>query len=164
MATQLSATVFVVNAQNTISGKVTDGVESVPGANVVIQGTNSGTSTDDNGFFTLSSDLDFPWIIDFSSVGFESFSLEVSSTSQLISVTLNSGEMLDEVVIAASRKAEKISDVTASVSIISLSDIEKKSSFNATNLLDNIVGVQVDRQGANRTNITLRDRVDIYCL
>ena len=30
--------------------------------------------------------------------------------SQLISITLSSGEMLDEVVIAASRKAEKISD------------------------------------------------------
>ena len=154
--------VLVVNAQNTISGKVTDGVESVPGANVVIQGTSSGTSTDNNGLFTLSSDQDFPWTLDFSSVGYKGVSIEVNSTSQLISIILSSGEMLDEVVIAASRKAEKISDVTASVSIISLSDIEKKSSFNATNLLDNIVGVQVDRQGANRTNITLRDRVDIF--
>ena len=36
------------------------------------------------------------------------------------------------------------------------------NNFNATNLLENVVGVQVDRQGANRTNITLRDRVDIF--
>ena len=35
-------TAFVVNAQNSISGKVTDGVESVAGANVILQGTNNG--------------------------------------------------------------------------------------------------------------------------
>ena len=155
-------TAFVVNAQNSISGKVTDGVESVAGANVILQGTNTGVSTDNNGMFTLNSEQDFPWTLEFSSVGYANTTLQVFSSTQLVSVTLESGELLDEVVIIASRKAEKISDVFASVSTIKLDQIEKNASFNATNLLENVVGVQVDRQGANRTNITLRDRVDIF--
>jgi len=53
-------TAFGVNAQNSISGKVTDGVESVAGANVILQGTNTGVSTDNNGMFTLNSDPRFP--------------------------------------------------------------------------------------------------------
>ncbi|MAZ50347.1 MAG: TonB-dependent receptor, partial [Flavobacteriaceae bacterium] len=155
-------TTIVVNAQNSISGIVTDGIESVAGANVILQGTNIGVSTDNNGMFTLNSDQDFPWILEFSSVGYVNTTLQVLSSTQLVSVTLESGELLDEVVIVASRKAEKISDVFASVSTVKLDKIEKNASFNATNLLENVVGVQVDRQGANRTNITLRDRVDIF--
>ena len=56
-------TAFVVNAQNSISGKVTDGIESVAGANVILQGTNIGVSTDNNGMFTLNSDQGFPGLL-----------------------------------------------------------------------------------------------------
>ena len=47
-------------------------------------------------------------------------------------------------------KQKKISDVFASVSTVKLDKIEKNASFNATNLLENVVGVQVDRQGAKQ--------------
>ena len=68
----LLTTFMMVNAQNnTVNGKITDGVDGLSGVNVIIQGTNTGVSTDDNGVFILSSDKDLPWTLEISSIGFQ---------------------------------------------------------------------------------------------
>ena len=159
----LLATFFMVNAQtNTVTGKVSDGVDVLLGVNVIIQGTNTGVITDDNGIFSISSDIKLPWTLEISSLGFTSQSLVVNSSAQLISVDLVSGEQLNQVVITGARKAEKVSESATSISTVLLKEIENRPTFNAVTLLDNIVGVQVDKQGANLTNVTLRDNVDIF--
>ena len=117
----LLATFFMVNAQtNTVTGKVTDGVDALSSVNVIIQGTNTGVSTDDNGVFTLSSDKDLPWTLEISSIGFQGQNLVVNSTSQVISISLSSGEELDEVVISGSRKPEKSINAASSITVLSL--------------------------------------------
>ena len=157
------ATFFMVNAQtNTVTGKVTDGISALFGINVTIQGTTTATITDNNGVFTISSDLDLPWTLEISSLGFATQTKSVVSTNQLISVDLQYGEELDEVTITGSRRPEKVSESITSISTIRLSEIENRPTFNAATLLDNIVGVQVDNQGPNRTNVTLRDNVDVF--
>ena len=157
------ATFFMVNAQtNTVTGKVSDGASSLFGINVMIQGTTDNVVTDENGIFTLSSDQALPWNLEFSSLGFATQTLSVVSTSQLISITLQAGEELDEVTITGLRKPEKVSETITSISSVLLSEIENRPTFNAATLLDNIVGVQVDNQGPNRTNVTLRDNVDVF--
>ncbi len=161
--TFLLATFFMVNAQtNTVTGKITDGVETLYGVNVLIQGTTTGVITGDNGVFTLSSKKDLPWTLEISSLGFQNQTVNVNSTSDLISITLSSGELLDEVVISGSRKAEKAMNAASSISVIGTKEIENKSAFNAMALLDDVMGVQIDKQGANRTNVTLRDNVSIF--
>ena len=158
----LLATFFMVNAQtNTVTGKVTDGVDALSSVNVIIQGTNTGVSTDDNGVFTLSSDKDLPWTLEISSLGFQGQNLIVNSTSQVISISLSSGEELDEVVISGSRKPEKSINAASSITVIGTKEIENKSVFNSLSLVDDVAGLQVDRQGANKLNITLRDDVDL---
>ena len=161
--TFILATFFMVNAQtNTVTGKVTDGIDTLFGVNVIIQGTNTGVITDNNGEFSISSDKDLPWTLEISSMGYTSQSLMVNSTSQIISLSLISGETLDEVVIAGSRKPEKVSESATSISTILLKEIENRPTYNAAVMLDNVVGVQVDKQGASRTNVTIRDNVDIF--
>ena len=157
------ATFFMVNAQtNTVTGKVTDGISPLFGINITIQGTTTASITDNNGVFTISSDLDLPWTLEISSLGFATQTKSVVSTNQLISVDLQYGEELDEVTITGSRRPEKVSESITSISTIRLSEIENRPTFNAATLLDNIVGVQVDNQGPNRTNVTLRDNVDVF--
>ena len=113
----LLTTFMMVNAQNnTVNGKITDGVDGLSGVNVIIQGTNTGVSTDDNGVFILSSDKDLPWTLEISSIGFQGQNLVVNSTSQVISISLSSGEELDEVVISGSRKPEKSINAASSYS------------------------------------------------
>ena len=161
--TLLLATFLMVNAQtNSVTGKVTDGIDNLFGVNVIIQGTNTEVITDEDGVFTISSDLDLPWTLEVSSLGFSNQTLVVKSITQLISLSLVSGKELDEVVVSGARKAEKISESLASITTVSLKEIENRPTFNAVTLLDNIVGVQVDKQGANLTNVTLRDNADIF--
>ena len=70
----------------------------------------------------------------------------------------NSGEE----VFSASKKTEKAVDAAASVTVIDSKTIENRPTNNVTQLLDNVVGLTLDRQGANRYNITLRDRASIF--
>ncbi len=159
----LLASFMMVNAQtNTVKGKITDGVEALYGVNVVIQGTTTGVITDDDGNFTLSSDQDFPWTLEISSLGFEGQTVVANSSNQVISISLNSGEALDEVVISGSRKAEKSVNAASSIQVLGAKAIENKSSFNSLTLLDDMVGVQIDKHGANRTGVALRDNVDLF--
>ncbi len=70
----------------------------------------------------------------------------------------NSGEE----VFSASKKTEKSVDAAASVTVIDSKTIENRPTTNVTQLLDNVVGLTLDRQGANRYNITLRDRASVF--
>jgi outer membrane receptor for ferrienterochelin and colicins len=157
------ATFMMVNAQSkTVKGKITDGVEALYGVNVIIQGTTTGVISDDDGSFSISSDLDFPWTLEIRSLGFEGQTIQVSSESQVISLSLSTGEALDEVVISGSRKAEKAINAASSIQIIGTKEIENKSAFNSVVLLDDLLGVQIDKHGANRTGVALRDNVDLF--
>jgi outer membrane receptor for ferrienterochelin and colicins len=161
--TLLLATFFMVNAQtNTVTGKINDGVDAIYGVNVIIQGTTTGVVTGDNGVFTLSSDKDLPWTLEISYIGYQNQTINVKSTSDVVSISLSSGEILDEVVISGSRKAEKVMNAASSITVIGAKEIENKSAFNSMALLDDVLGVQIDKQGANRTNISLRDNVDVF--
>jgi iron complex outermembrane receptor protein len=161
--TLLLATFFMVNAQtNTVTGKITDGIDALYGVNVIIQGTSTGVVTNDNGVFTISSDKDLPWTLEISSLGFEGQTLKVNSKNQNISLSLKTGEALDEVVISGSRKAEKAINAASAIQILSAKQIENKSAFNSLVLLEDMVGVQIDKHGANRTSVALRDNVDMF--
>ena len=105
---------------NIISGKVVDSEnqESIPGANVIVVGSNTGAVADFDGNFTLNTSAEFPLTIEVSYVGYSSQSLEVTSLDQEIVISLDFGQNLNEVVISASRRSEKILDAPASVSII----------------------------------------------
>lgn len=159
----LLASFMMVNAQtNTVKGKITDGVDPIYGVNVIIQGTTIGVATDDNGNFALSSDQDLPWTLEISSLGFESQTVLVNSFNQVISVSLGTGESLDEVIVSGSRKPEKAINAASSIQTIGAKEVERKSSFNSLKLLDDLVGVQIDQHGASRTSIALRDNVDLF--
>ena len=65
-------------------------------------------------------------------------------------------------VFSASKKAEKAVDAPSSTTVIDAKTIENRPTTNVTQLLDNVVGLTLDRQGANRYNITLRDGASIF--
>ena len=153
---------FCVNlmmAQSTIRGTVTDSEtgEAIPGANVVIVGTSEGTTADFDGNFTLTTDQDFPFKIEITSVGFSSQSIEVTSSDQTISVSMDPGESLEEIIVSASRRPQKIQEVPASVSLISSKDIENGAQeLNPVRLLVNTPGVQIQQHSLNSINIEMR--------
>ena len=81
----------------------------------------------------------------------------------LMFFTLNiNAQQNDEEITAASRSVESLKHASNSTSIITENDLNNKKSFNFLGLLDNTVGVNISRQGANSFNISLREGVDIY--
>ena len=153
---------FCVNlmmAQSTIRGTVTDSEtgEAIPGANVVIVGTSEGTTADFDGNFALTTDQAVPFKIEITSVGFSSQSIEVTSSDQTISVSMDPGESLEEIIVSASRRPQKLQEVPASVSLISSKDVENGAQeLNPVRLLVNTPGVQIQQHSLNSINIEMR--------
>ena len=146
-------------AQTTIRGTVTDAETDapIPGVNIVIQGTTEGTNTDFDGNFTFSTSQDAPFTIEVSSVGFTTQSVEVTSADQVINLALQPGEKLDEIIVSASRRPQKVQDAPASVSIVSAKDIENSAvAVDPVRHLVNVPGVQIQQQSANTLNIEMR--------
>ncbi len=119
----------------TISGKVMDDAtgEPLPGVNIVIKGTTSGTVTDATGNFTLESDKE-EVVLQVSFVGYISKDMTVNS-SQNIEIRLAPDVMgLDEVVVIG-YGVEKKSLVTGSISTVKSEDIANSSISRAEQAL-----------------------------
>ncbi len=86
-----------------VTGTVTDSGngDPLPGVNVVVKGTTKGTTTDFDGNFEITLD-EFPATLVFSSVGFNTKEVQVAGPGR-ISVTLQEGVALDEVIILGNR-------------------------------------------------------------
>ena len=96
----MALVVQVVIAQTkTVTGTVTDdsGVP-LPGVNVIIQDTSTGTQTDFDGAYSISAEPNQTLI--FSYVGFTPKEVIIGA-SDVINVTLTQGESLEEVVVTA---------------------------------------------------------------
>ena len=83
-----------------VSGTVSDADGPLPGATVVVKGTNTGVTTDFDGNFSIQAAGDDILVVSY--VGFESQQVGVSNQTN-ISVVLSSSNELDEVIITCSR-------------------------------------------------------------
>lgn len=89
-------------AQGEISGTVTDqNNELLPGVNIVIKGTTTGTTTDFDGNYSITA-KSFPVTLIFSSIGFNTKEMVVNAVGK-VNVTLKEGLALDEVVLTGNR-------------------------------------------------------------
>ena len=72
--------IYVVNAQQTITGKVQDqeGLD-LPGASIVVEGTSNATTSDFDGNFSISANNGDKLIISF--VGYEAAEITVDGNS-----------------------------------------------------------------------------------
>ena len=146
-------------AQTSISGTVVDAEtqEAIPGANIIVVGSNTGAVADFNGKFSINTSLNPPFTIEVSYIGFGSKTVEVTNGDQAIVVALEYGQNLNEVVISASRRPEKIQEAPSSVSVISSRSIENSAQVvDPIRNLINVPGVQLQQNSANSINIEMR--------
>ena len=116
-------------SQTTISGSVLDdNSQPIPGANIIIVGTSTGTISDFDGKFSLTTNLNPPFSLQASSVGFETVIQDVTSNNQTVNFILNEGTSLDEVVISASRTPERIFESPVTVERFGLKEIKNTAS------------------------------------
>ena len=139
--------VFSANAQSasTITGTVKNAntSESLSAVTVTVKGGTAGTFTDDKGNFKLSV-TKFPVTLVISSVGFESKEVVVSNSKANVAVSLTQGYVLgSDVVVSASRVAERILESPVSIERVSTAQIKSTASTNYYDMLANLKGVDV---------------------
>ena len=99
----------VIHAQTTINGTVVDEeTTATSGVNIVVKGT-TGVSADFDGNFTITTEEELPITLEVSYLGFVTKSIEVTSADAAMNISLAPGsDSLDEIVVAASRFAQRI--------------------------------------------------------
>lgn len=144
-------------SQTTITGSVVDdNSQPIPGANIIILGTSTGTVTDFDGNFTLTYNQNPPFSVQASSVGFETVTIEVTENNQKINFILKEGTSLDEVVISASRTPERIFESPVTVERFGLKEIKNTASADFYDGLENLKGVDVNTNSLTFKSINTR--------
>ena len=122
-------------AQNTLSGSVTDNQGlPLPGATIIVKGTNKGTTSDFDGNFSLQTNEDDVLVISF--VGFANQEVQVGQQEN-ISISLEPDNQLEEVVVTTGYATQEKRDITGAVSTI---DAEELSSVPATTFSQQMQG------------------------
>ena len=141
IAVLMSSAAFAQNIS--VSGNVTDSSngEPIPFASVHLDGTTIGVSTDSEGHYSLSVPHD--GMLVFSSIGYQTKEVMVSS-SGIHNVALDpDSEYLDETIVVAYGTATK-SSFTGSASMVKAETIEARVTTNVTSALAGTTpGVQV---------------------
>ncbi len=118
-------------SQGKITGTITDGQSSLPGANVIIKGTSKGTAVDLDGKFTLSTTINTGEIV-ISFLGFNTktvkFSVSKGETQDLGDIVLvsNSNELQEIVVKSSVIDVAKDRKTPVAVSTIKAAEIQEK--------------------------------------
>lgn len=111
-------------SQGTISGNITDATNGapLPGVNVVIKGTTTGTTTDFDGNYEILVNT-FPATLVFSSLGYETQEQRVTSTTTMDVSLAEAAQGLDEVVVTGLATSIKRSNSANSVASVSAEEL-----------------------------------------
>ena len=152
-----------ISAQTTVSGTVTDSDgQPLPGANVVLD-ASTGTVADFDGNFVLVTDQQPPFSISVSSVGFETATVQVSSSNLTLSIQLSDANtQLDEIVVSASRVAQRIFESPVTVEKFNVQQITSTPSADFFTGLEEIRGVQVNRGSLVFNQVNTRGFGTVY--
>ena len=145
--------VSTVFSQGKVTGTVTDGTGSLPGANVEIKGSSAATSTDFDGKFTLNATTSVGEIV-ISYLGYQSqtvkFSVSNGSTTNLGTIVLesNSNELSEIVVKSTVVDIAKDRKTPVAVSTIKAAEIQEKlGTQEFPEILRNTPSVYVTKSG-----------------
>ncbi len=153
--------VFIVQLafaqEKTISGTVADDTGlPLPGVNIIIKGTSTGTQSDFDGNYTIDAAVGQTLV--YSYVGFETQEIAVGASNNM-NVTMAAGSVLDEVVVTALGISREKQSLGYSTQEVGGEDIATVKGNNFTNALSGKVsGLQIRRNNnlGGSTNVVIR--------
>lgn len=151
------ATLFAQNITGTVSG---DDGSALAGANVAVEGTDSGASSNQDGSFSISGLSDGTYTVTASYIGYEDASAVVTISggqASSVNLTLDKGDIrLNQVVVSASLKKELVTEAPASVTVFGGEELEARSATTLTDVIGNQAGVEYMKTGLESSNLSLR--------
>jgi TonB-linked SusC/RagA family outer membrane protein len=166
----ISANVMLGNVTQqqtvTVSGKVTDAQtgDPLPGVNIVVQGTTTGTTSDMDGNYTIEAPADATLVYSF--VGYQSETASVEGREE-INVTLRQQVTELEEVVAIGYGYQQKKEVVGSVTSVRGDRLAETPSADVTNALSGrLPGVTImqptGEPGNNAANINVRGRTTLH--
>ncbi len=148
----------VTFAQNSISGVITDETnQPLPGVSIKVVGESISTMTDVDGKFTLKPTKQPPYVVEISSVGYATQSIEVTTPGQKLEVQLLSQDInLDEIVVSASRTPERILESPVTIERMGIRDVKNTSSATFYDGLENLKEVHFNTSSLSFKSINTR--------
>jgi TonB-linked SusC/RagA family outer membrane protein len=141
-----------------ITGKITskeDG-SGMPGVNILVQGTTTGTTTDSEGAYTVQAESGSALV--FSFIGYKTITVTVGSQSVIDLELESDATALNEVVVVGYGTQRKV-EVTGAVVQVNGSDIARQPNVNPiSGLQGKVAGVQITNSGAPGSSPQIRIR------
>lgn len=145
-------------AQITTTGliKDQDGM-SLPAVNIAVVGENIGTISDADGKFQLIANKQLPFDVEISSVGYVSQKVRITKNNQVVNLTLmEEDNLLNEIVVSASRTPERIIESPVTVERMGLKEIKSTSSPSFYEGLENLKEVHFNTSSLSFKSINTR--------
>jgi iron complex outermembrane recepter protein len=154
----LSITIGLFGQTQKFRGTITDENNNpVAGANILIKGKIMGTVSQSDGQFELATTVNPPFTIVISMVGYQKQEIEITASSSNIQIKLlESSEVMDQIVVSASRVEESILQSPVSIEKMDLGDISQTASVNFYDALENLKGVEMVTSGLTFKQINTR--------
>ena len=149
-------------AQHEVTGTVTDSTtgNTLPGVNIVVQGTEIGTATSSNGEYTIEAPSPDD-TLEVSFVGYEVEEIPIDGRSEIDMALQPAVTAMEEVVVSVGYGRQRAATTTGSVSQISGEDIDAAPTTNLTSALQGrvpgLIGVTSSgRPGYSGSNLLIR--------
>lgn len=138
---------FKANAQNSeIQGIISDELSTIAFANVYLEGTSLGTSSDDNGKYLLKNIPAGKYTLKATVLGYRNFSKNITigeNEALTISILLEASlEQLEETVVTGTLKAVSRSESPVPVEVYSPTFLKKNPTASIFEALQNVNGVR----------------------
>jgi len=132
-------------AQIQISGSIIDGQtkETLIGANVIVKGTNNGTSTDINGNYIISISGKLPITLEISYLGYKLIESEVKNKNSKPIYLFPDSKSLKEVRVVDTRITQKQKEAALTVEALDMISIKETPSANFYDALGALKGVDI---------------------
>ncbi len=159
-------------AEGTLSGIVMgpEG-ETIPGANVVLVGDllaggKTGTATDEDGRFLLERLPVGEYQLSVTHIGYRTLMREgvgIVAGEQELMLTLETGIIfLDQNVVSASRRQEKVLEAPASVAIVEAAEIRNRPALSVAEHIRDLPGVDFSQTGLAQSNVVVRGFNNVF--
>lgn len=143
---------FSFAQQKTVTGVVSDDLGPVAGANVVVKGTTTGTTTDFDGNFSISAKQGDVLVISYAG-STQSVTVGAGNT---YNVTLKAVELIDTVVVGVMGIKRKVDELTSTNQVVNAKEITQAGNPNVVqSLAGKVSGLQINTTN-NGVNATTR--------
>src|SRR5688572_28640813 len=146
------------SAEITVSGKVTDDAnQPVPGVNILLKGTTTGTTSDANGAYTLTVP-DENGVLVFSFIGYATQEVNIANRSVIDVSLVSDAVALSEIVVTGYTTQSK-RDITGAVATISSEQLLTTPSTNLGQAMQGkVAGVTVGNENSPGGGVMVRIR------